>query len=999
MNADPTGPRRAGGDTTLGATNDAQRSAVSPVMAGRYEVLDTLGRGGMGIVYLAHDPKLDRDVALKLCFDASETTIVRQRREAKALASLDHPNVLEIYDIGEHEGLLYIAMEVVYGGTAKDRFGKGALRPWREVLDFYLGAAAGLAAAHRAEIIHRDFKPENVLVTRDGIAKVADFGLAIREGSSGSVEASADLSASGDRVTRAGAAVGTPAFMAPEQLLGLDLDARADQYSFCAALFEALFGKRPYVALSVRARIATLAIAKIAWPRDTRRVPKHILRALERGLSTDPRQRFESMPALVEALTAAPHRRWPLAVLSVGVAGALGAAAVLHDGPPQCDLDENIGWTAEARAKTEGPLAGVSSLAARRIVQDLDFAASTWDSERDAYCGAQGAPVGSPATSTCLARLQKGFHARVALLQDGDPDVLLNGRTLIANLPTADSCRNPADGELTEQQQEVLSLLEAATAHQDVGRILEADALAARAYGLAHQLGQPNLLARALVLRAEIVRERGNSELGLELREQAYFLAKANDLEMLAVNTSQQMAPTHAELGHTEQALRWLDIVEAEAKAATRTSVPPHMLAVVKSRTYLHLERFEEAHREADAALADLPADDRSVRATRYAVISTLAAVMMFEGAPPEERALVTQERVDLALELYGPDHPDVAIAYEDMATILKATGKSREAIELLERARAIHIEAMGPNNLILIEIDNKLATNQKALGDLDGAEASFRRALQMQSSLRSSDSSSQINLESNLGSLLQERGKTQEALTHQERALALSEEAFGSGGLKTALVRLNLADVLSNLENTGREATLLEAASTVIEQKFPRRHPVQGIVALNLAQAYVRAGRLDEAETARDNARALTGDDPESKAHLAGVSARILEARGATEQAIATNRECAELLKAQPGTIERLKCLERASGLLLQGGRRDEGHALLAPELDAIRQSKGDPRVRAQLLEALSRTEPDPTSARELADEALKLIDGTSGGTVEALRMRLEERLSRAPN
>ncbi len=949
-------------------------------------------------VYLAYDPQLDRDLALKLCFDASESTVVRHRREAKALAALDHPNVLEIYDVGEHDGLLYIAMEVVDGGTAKARFGRGPLRPWREVLDFYLGAAAGLCAAHHADIIHRDFKPENVLVTRDAVAKVADFGLAIREGSTRSVETSGDVSTSGERVTRAGAAVGTPAFMAPEQLLGLDVDARADQYSFCASVFEGLFGKRPYVALSARARIATLAIAKIAWPRDTRRVPQHILRALERGLSTDPRHRFDSMPALVQALTATPRRRWPVAVFSLGIAATVGATAMLNDTPEGCELEEDIGWSSQTRSELEETLKNIEPLASRRMLLGLDQFASGWDTQRARYCGTAGAPVGEPSTATCLTRLRDGFHARVDLLRGGDPDVLRQGATLIANLPPADSCLTPNDGELTTQQQEVLALLEAATAHNDVGRYLEADALSANASSLALKLDQPALLARALLLRADVVGERGNLDLALELREQAYFLAVANDLELLAINTSQQMAPTHAERGNKEQALRWLEIVETQAKRATRTEVPAHMIAMIKARTYMHLERYQEAHREADAALADLPATDKSVQYTRYAAISTLAAVLMLQGAPAQERAPVTQERLDLALALYGPTHPDVAIAYEDMATILKDTGKNREAIEMLERARAIHIEAMGPSNLRLIEIDNKLSTNQKALGDLDGAEASLRRALEMQAILRTSDSSSQINLESNLGTLLQQRGKTNEALPHQERALTLSEVAFGSDGLKTALVRLNLADVLSNLEDTGRGITMLEAAREVIGKRFPESHPVQAMTALSLALAYIRGGRLDDAEATLDRARALSGTDATSRGHTAGVSAKLLEAQGAQEQAIDTNLRCVELLEDQPGYIERLKCLERASGLLVEAGARGKAHRLLASELASIRDSTGDPRILAQLLETLGRTEPDRATARELFEEALKLTDGTSGGEVETLRARLQGHLGHDP-
>ncbi|MBV1858545.1 MAG: tetratricopeptide repeat protein, partial [Nannocystaceae bacterium] len=513
---------------------------------------------------------------------------------------------------------------------------------------------------------------------------------------------------------------------------------------------------------------------------------------------------------------------------------------------------------------------------------------------------------------------------------------------------------------------------------------------------LALRLAQPSLRARALVLRSDAVDQRGNATLALELLEQAYFVANANDLELLAINTSQQMAPTHASLGHNEQALRWLEIAEAEAKRASRVEVQPHMLAAIRARTYMHLGRYDDAHREADAALADLRADDTSVGYTRLMVISTLAAILTLKGVPAQERLPVTQERLELSLKLYGPEHPDVAVAYEDMATIHSETGGHSKAIEMLERARAIHIGVTGPDNLNLVALDNKLATNQQALGNLDDAEASYRRALETQSILRTPTSSSQINLESNLGTLLQQRGKSREALRHQERALTLSEEAFGSNGIKTAMVRLNLADVLSNFEDTRRGIVMLEAAGVAFEQGLPQRHPAVVLTALSLSLAYIRAGRLDDAETALSKARSVSGDDPMSAGHLAAVSATLLEAQGATEQAIERSGECVEFLSEKPGYIERLKCLHRASRLLLETGRRDAAYGLLQPELGAIRASTADPRVRAHLLETLARSEHDPAAARELASEALKYTDGTDGGDVAALRGRLEARLRR---
>ncbi|MCA9687455.1 MAG: serine/threonine protein kinase, partial [Myxococcales bacterium] len=240
-----------------------------PERIGRYLVLDRLGAGGMGVVYAAYDPDLDRKLALKLLHEGdrrSERTRVRLLREAQALARVSHPNVIQVYDVGTFEDRIYIAMEFVDGLSLREWL-SAENRDLRAILATFSQAGHGLAAAHQKGLVHRDFKPDNVLVARDGRVVVLDFGIAHAIGDleneherSGITEARLSETRSGERssslqgtgplalhaeLTRAGALIGTPAYMAPEQFDSRDTDARSDQFSFCVTLWEALHGERP----------------------------------------------------------------------------------------------------------------------------------------------------------------------------------------------------------------------------------------------------------------------------------------------------------------------------------------------------------------------------------------------------------------------------------------------------------------------------------------------------------------------------------------------------------------------------------------------------------------------------------------------------------------------------------------------------------------------------------------------------------------------------------
>ena len=275
--------------------------ATGSVLGGRYTVLETLGEGGMSVVLAADDAQLDRRVALKLLRTRAVTeeeirSEVRLVREAQAMARLNHPHVVAVYDSGRLEdGSFFIAMECVAGQTLR-QWHKERPRGWREVLHTFLAAGKGLAAAHEAGLVHRDFKPDNVLVGRDGRVRVADFGLARPNAPPAESVCPSTL-----RLTLAGCVVGTPRYLAPELLRGDPADARSDVFSFCMSLYEALCDQPVFVGDSDLERTHSRMEGRIVPP--PAHLPAWVMRPVLQGLSPRPHERPASMAALLEALS------------------------------------------------------------------------------------------------------------------------------------------------------------------------------------------------------------------------------------------------------------------------------------------------------------------------------------------------------------------------------------------------------------------------------------------------------------------------------------------------------------------------------------------------------------------------------------------------------------------------------------------------------------------------------------------------------------------------
>ena len=303
-------------------------SAVMGSTLGRYTLLERLGAGAMGVVYRATDRELGRDVALKQLHRPDEALTDRLVREARSMAQVNHPNVVAVYDVGSAEGVTYIAMEMVSGDS---------LRAWQresrtvpEIVTAYVSAGRGLAAAHAAGIVHRDFKPDNVLVGRDGRVRVTDFGLAASRPTDGRERAPSTSMMSDVNLTTSGSVLGTPAYMAPEQFTGNNVDARTDQFNFCVALYEALYGQRPFEGKTFPELSDNVCEGRVRPPPPGARISRGLRSIILRGLSVKPGDRYPTMEHMLVELgrdRARPWRRTSIVATALAVLLALGLGA------------------------------------------------------------------------------------------------------------------------------------------------------------------------------------------------------------------------------------------------------------------------------------------------------------------------------------------------------------------------------------------------------------------------------------------------------------------------------------------------------------------------------------------------------------------------------------------------------------------------------------------------------------------------------------------------
>lgn len=432
---------------------------TDPVRIGRFTVLRKLGAGGMGVVYSAFDEDLDRRVAIKLLRPTEVSSPARRarlRREAQAIARLSHPNVLPIFDVGEHDSEVFLAMEFVQGSTLQ-AWATEQERPWTELRDLAGQAGRGLAAAHTAGIVHRDFKPENVMVGQDGRVRVVDFGVAALvqgedpdHGSPAGANADAEVQLA--KLTVEGSLVGTPAYMAPEALRGDVVDARSDQFSFAVTVWELAFAASPFGGGDPTQRLTQIEAGPPQAP-GTRGLPPWAIEALRKGMSSEPADRFETMDDLLAALEYDPsgrRRRIGLGMAAVVVAGSVGATAYAFTRPDECASDaETLReiWNPQRRTAIESALAANPKVALgawTTAATSMDDYSARW--RQASTDGCETNPDDEQVALTrrlCLQWGLDGLRPIAEGLERGDPGLVAATPSAVEELPDPLACLDP----------------------------------------------------------------------------------------------------------------------------------------------------------------------------------------------------------------------------------------------------------------------------------------------------------------------------------------------------------------------------------------------------------------------------------------------------------------------------------------------------------------------------------------------------------------------------
>ena len=854
--------------TAHGATAPAiLRAALEPPPGTRFDhfvVERTLGRGGMGVVLAARDETLDRVVAIKIVRPQlfrsrpHRDATARLLREARAMARISHPNVITIHAVGTVDDNVYLAMEYIEGGTLRDW--ADDKRGWSAITSVYVAAGRGLAAAHAAGLVHRDFKPGNVLVDRDDRVYVTDFGL-VYEGDESSSDTGS--SSTGGRVesslTRTGEVLGTPRYMAPEQFKRGKVDQRTDQFSYCVSLWEALVGTPPFGIGEYADLEARVCAGEILAPPSSAQVPSRVLRALRRGMSPNASERWPNMEMLLGELEAAlaARRRWRwLLVGGLALAGVLGAgyrAGAWGTATPAdpCHRDESADW---AGTWDEGSRASVQTLIEAsevpfvrqswpRLAAALDAHTRQWSAARTEACRAahvtgEVTPSIHSRRLACLEDRRREVRELVRLIRDGDPDLLL------ASLPAASALRPPSDCDDLDR-----IAAHPAPPSEDADRIEAARAAIASA-SLLKQAGQQEQCTKVLapwiegVAGVEHVATRArmhrlhascvaamNGERGLELLRGAYSRVVESGIAELEYETALDLAALFLD-DDRENAAFWLDVADS---AARRAAMEPGF----RWHTYRAMAATDLVEAQAHYEEAVQRAESRARLATSH---GNLGAFLAEQKRHDEAREHLLHA-MEAAESHYGPDHPKTLKWRANLLVIDIMRGRYADVVEAAPAVIEAQDRAFGERTL---ETANTVETLGLALLRLHRTADAKRRieeALEIRRrQLGPRHPSISAALE-NLARVEAEAGRKEVALTRATEAAAINREALGDGHARTLSAQTLVASVLSQSGRHAEAVSTLEAVLAATTDA-PDTDPVVYDALSELGRAQFRSGQ-----------------------------------------------------------------------------------------------------------------------------------------------------------
>ena len=813
----PAPPVTPGSSTsTEGHSGAAPRPRQDiPPELGRFVVLGRLGAGGMGVVYAAYDPELDRKVAVKLLHprltgsEKQDLGRARLLREAQAMAQLSHPNVVTLFDVGTYGDQIFIAMEFVQGLPLSEWLRRP--HTWREVVAVFLAAGRGLAAAHRRGIVHGDFKPDNVIVDADGRARVLDFGLAFAQDRDEPRTGPAH-NETHTRPGRSGALTGTPPYISPEQYLGDSASARTDQYAFCVSLHEGLYGARPYHGDDMQALRQAVLLASVPDEPRERRVPAWLRRILLRGMSRDPQQRFTDMPALLAELAHDRDRRrlligLGLASLVVLTAGALAYRWYLL-GSYEAQQSARQGvcagaarnlegvWDAARRTEVAAAIRGTRLAYAddtwQRVAGRLDDYAAAWVAQHGDACQAtylrgEQSPALLDRRMACLHRAHTELRTFVDVLASADVSVVEHAAEATTKLPSLARCADihallaerpplaPAEAAAQSQLRETLARVRA---RERTMQLKQGLALVVPALTQAQLLAERSLLAEAHLEHGKLLHFAGEHAASERALAEAFFAAEASRSDLVAAQaaielvagTMQQATPGAQPWSRHAQAQ--IDRLASDSPGDARRLQAglAHALGTVQVHTGDH-EQAKQSFLHA-LALLSASADDSMFRAALHNNLGNL------EVRRGDLQA--AEEQLGRASALYiaelGEHHPSVAVALNNLGEVQMRRGQLPEAQRSYTRAHAIFVAGLGEQHPNVGIVLNNLGDVLQRQGQPVAAEELYRRALAIFSASFGDQAPPLAYPLTGLGEALLAQGRGADALPRLEQALGLRD-------------------------------------------------------------------------------------------------------------------------------------------------------------------------------------------------------------------------------
>ncbi|MEM7156219.1 MAG: tetratricopeptide repeat protein [Myxococcota bacterium] len=878
--------------TELGTETDGHGPRPGPVLdvgatLGRYQIGERLGYGSMGSVFAAHDPMLDRQVALKVLHSDPTGTrgVARMQREARAQARLSHPNVVTINDVGRSGNLVYIAMELVEGQTLRSWLGERT-RDWPRVLEVMIQAGQGLVAAHEAGLVHRDFKPDNVMLASDGRVLLADFGIAwSAEESRGTETPSSETPAPGEeergvlaaRLTRTGALMGTPRYMAPEQFEGLEPDPRADQWAFCVVMWELLFGQHPVPGETVAEFALSVTSGELREPPAGHRVPLSIVRAIRQGLAADARQRHRSMDDLLAQLSRASRRRRPtgIAVAGIGVtlAALVGAVVVWpaddSDVAP-CEAEAQMAevWN-ETRAEAVGRAFDATSVALGpatkvRVLEGLGGYAQRWKDASFRVCADRGSSPIHPTAderSSCLGGRLVSLDHLVGLLERADDAMVPHAMEAVFELDAVEPCLD----QVTEQAhagshrlalRRRAELIKAGIgdlwALRAVGRFDEALASVKRAEKDSVAIDHLPTQARIALARGSIEVMAATGDGGQSALLRAYELATGEGMDYVAARAAPKLARVHAGLIDRVQAQQWV--------------------------------------RHAEAAVQRL-----SGHGLEQELSYTKAMLCGATGEPPDDvpghgRSRCEQlhaRAIEHAIEVFGPKSVKVASAHLLTGRFELVRTRYDRALEHLETARRIYTEALGAEHPRVAECLSVILSVQRALGDFDAARRTAEAVIPTLEAAYGTGHPMVLTAVTSEAIRLAAAGEPEQSLPLFDRALEGFVAVFGDNHPRVSVCLGNRSVALGMMGRHEDAVADLRRALVIAESTYEPMDTNLAVLEDNLGYALVQAGKPSEAVPLHEQAAVIwearaPGLPSQATSHTDHARALLLDGRSA---------------------------------------------------------------------------------------------------------------------